>query len=94
MISAALAMVMFPVSSSIWKIFPSFPDDEKQENTISNTHQYINTSSRRSIYMQHILTIQTVSITLGCKFIRYTEVKLNTTNGGECVVTKYIPIRI
>ena len=26
-ISAALVMVMFPVSSSIWKMFPSFPVD-------------------------------------------------------------------
>lgn len=33
MMSAALVMVMFPVSSSIWKIFPSFPDVKKWINT-------------------------------------------------------------
>lgn len=27
--SAAFVMVMFPVSSSIWKMFPSFPDERK-----------------------------------------------------------------
>lgn len=32
-ISAALIIVMFPVSSSIWKIFPSFPDDVQEETS-------------------------------------------------------------
>lgn len=30
-ISAALAMLMFPVSSSIWNMFPSFPGEERKQ---------------------------------------------------------------
>lgn len=43
-ISAALAMEMFPVSSSIWKIFPSFPEDSRkyrEQHTKQEQHSFL-----------------------------------------------------